>query len=94
MSLFLGRVVHRADLVDDDFFFLGQLVLVQERAHRHVGEDVEGKTEVLARDDGVHAGGLFLREGVDDPAHTVDLLRYGQRGPPRRPLEEHVLQEV
>ena len=89
---------HRVVQVHPDFFddhlLLGLEVVLAERGAEDVGQDVEGRGEVLRQAgdviEGVFLGGLGVVLGAD----AVEVAIDGQGVAPWRSLESHVLEEM
>jgi hypothetical protein len=89
------RVDVHVHLFDDHALLALELVGVELRVADHVDQHVERVVALLACAADVVAGVLLRGEGVEFPAHPVDLHRQvARRRPALRPLEEHVLSEV
>ena len=97
LGVVVGRphrlVLVHADLFDDDVL-LHVEVLVAQAGPQDVGEDVHRLRQVLRQDGGVKDGVLLAGEGVVVGADAVEIAVDVQGRAPRRPLEDHVLQEV
>ena len=88
------RVVQVHPDLFDDHLLLGLEVVLAERGAEDVGEDVEGRRQVLGQAgdvvERVFLGGLGVVLGADAVEVAVD----GQGVARGRPLEGHVLEEV
>ncbi len=94
MNQIVGRVVVHLDLFQDDVLLLTQLLRIECRMEKHVGEHVEGQWDVPVDHLGVVARRLFVGERVEISANAVHGLRNLSRASTLRSLEEHVLDEV
>src|SRR5690606_7525821 len=90
----VGRVVGRADLLQDHALLARELVRVEGRAGENVRENIERKRHVLAEDARVVAGVLKAGGGVKIAAGVLDLLHDLPRVAPRRALEGHMYEQV
>jgi hypothetical protein len=90
----LGRIKRGRDLLQDQVALAGKLGFVEARRHDDVTQDVEGERHVVAHHARIIGGRVDAGRRVQLAAHRLDLLGDILRGPARRSLEGHVLQEM
>ena len=83
-----------ADLLQDHPALDLDVGRLEQRVQHDVGEDVERALDVRLQHPRVVGGHLLAGIGVDVAADVLDLLGDPPRGPGRRALERHVLEEV
>ncbi len=66
----------------------------EDRVEDEVGEDVEGRRDVLVEDLDVEADGFFAGEGVEVAADRIHFAGDALRGAGFGALEDHVLDKV
>ena len=66
------RVQVGVDLVQDDFFFLGQFILGEGGVEGDIGKEVEAAFVVLLEEGGLQAGLFLGGEGVEVATHIVE----------------------
>ena len=90
----VGRVLDHLDLFEDDLLLALDFIGDEGRTQDDVGEQIDGKRQVLVEHLDVVAG-VFLRgEGVELPADRIDRLRDVLGGALLGAFEEHVLDEM
>jgi len=94
VDVVVRRVLDLRDLLDDDVALPVDLFLGELRLREDVGQKVQGERKMLVEDLRVVAGVFLAGERVQHAADRVDLLRDLRRRPPRRALEEQVLEEM
>src|SRR6266567_361679 len=90
----VGGVFEEADLLENDFPLLFDLLRVEQGVEKDVGEERHRLREELVEDLGVIADVLAAGECVEDPAEGVDLPGDLQGAPLRGSLEEEMLDEM
>ena len=94
VDVLVGRVLHHADLLEDDGFLLVDVIEVEQRVDEDVGQQVDGQREVVVGHLDVERRQLLAGEGVHHAPDGIDVGGDVKGRPPGRPLEEHVLDEV
>lgn len=94
VDVLVRRVLHHADLLEDDGLFLVNLVAVEQGVVEDVREQIHGEREVVVGHLDVECRQLLAREGVHHAPDGVDVGGDVEGRAPGRPLEEHVLDEV
>ena len=79
-DMIVGIVARRADLLDDDLLFAGQLVLFEQRILQDIAEDIGGQHHVFLEHAGEIAGVLDRGRGVEVAADIFDGFGNLQRG--------------
>ena len=82
------------DLLDDDPLFALHLLLRESCVQKEIGKKLKCFGGMIARCFGVKAGHILAREGIDLRAERIKRVGELERGARRRPLEEHVLDEM
>ena len=90
----VGRVGDGADLLDDDIVLAQQLLAIESRLRKNVGQHVERQRHVGLEYPRVIGGGLGAGRGVEIAADRLDLLGNLPGAAPPRALERHVLEEM
>ena len=90
----VGRIVRRADLLQDDMLLALQLILVEFRIHQNVGEDVDRERHVVLQDAREERRRLDARRGIDLAADILDVGRDLPRRALARALEGHVFEQM
>ena len=90
----VGRILDRADLLDDDVLLARNLLGIERRLRQDVGQHVEPERHVGFQDARIIGRHLDAGAGVEVAAHRLDLLGDLARGAARRALEGHVLEEM
>ena len=90
----LGRIVRRADLLQDHVLLERQLVRIEQRIADDVAEDVEAERDVVLQEPEIVGGVVDARLRVHLPADRLDRLGDVACAPPLRSLEGHVLEEM
>ena len=94
MDQIIRLVVAPLDLFQDDVEFAPHLLRVEGGVQEHIAQHIHGQWDVFREDTGVIAGVFFGREGVDVAADGVDLVGDLLGVPGRRPLEQHMFDDV
>ena len=90
----VGRVLDRADLLQDDVLLALELVGVERALGENVGDDVERQVDVLAQHAGEIGGLLDAGLGVEVAADVLDRLGDFARAATARALERHVFEQM
>ncbi len=90
----VGRVLDRADLLQDDLFLALQLVLVEDALGQDIGENVDREPGVAGQHMRVIGGLLDARRGIEVAAGAFDLLGNVARRAPPRALEGHMFEKM
>ncbi len=90
----VGRVVGRADLLQDDVFFAPQFFLVERRFRQDVGENIDRERHMVPEHAGIIGGGFRGCRGVEFAADIFDFLGDVACAAAGGALEGHVLEEV
>ncbi len=88
------RVLHHADLFEDDAPLHLDVGLREARAEDDVGQQIERDVDLLVEHVRVEGGVLLPREGVHVPAENVDDAGDVGRRTALGPLEDQVLEEM
>ncbi len=90
----LGIVAGHFDFFEDHGLLARDFIRREGRSENHVGDDVEGRRQMLVEDAGVVAHEFFRGEGVEHAPDAVGLARdiFGRAA--RSALENHVLDEM
>ena len=70
-----GRIQIGVDLVQDDFLFLGQLVLGEGGMEGDVGKEVEAALVMLLEEGGLQAGLLLGGKSIEVAAYVVEATQ-------------------
>ena len=81
-------------LFNDDVLFALKLVAIQGGIEEHVRKDIDRVGDMLGEYLGVIAGVLLVRERIEVAADRVELVGDLPRGSRRRPLEQHMFDDV
>ena len=90
----VGRVLDRADLLDDDVLLALEFLRIEQAVGEDVADHVEREPDVAADHLGEIAGPLDAGLRVEVAADVLDRLGDIARAPPPRPLERHVLEQM
>ena len=90
----VGRVLDRADLLNDDVLLPLELGGVELAVGENVADDVEREPDVASHHPGEIAGALDAGFGVEIAAHIFDRFGDVAGGAPARALERHVFEQV
>ena len=90
----VGRVLDHLDLFEHDLLLALDIAGTERRIQHDVRQHVHRQRQVFVEHLDVVAG-VFLRgERIELPADRINRLRDVLGGPRRRPLEQHMLDEV
>ncbi len=70
----IGRVVGRADFLQDDVFFALQFFVVEGRFRQDIRQDIDRKRHIVLQDAGIVGRGFGRCRGIDFAADIFDLL--------------------
>ena len=90
----VGRVLDRADLLQNDVLLAREFFRIEPAVGEDVGDDVERKVDVLAEHAGEIGGLLDAGLGVEIAADVLDRLGDRPRVALGRALERHVLEQM
>ena len=90
----IRRILDHLDLFEDDALLAVDVRWTERRPHDEVAQQIDRDRQMIVENLDVVAGVLLRRERVELPADGVDRLRNRLRRTRRRPLEQHVLDEM
>jgi len=90
----VGRIVRRADLLDDHALLTCKLRRIERRVGENIGQNVERERHVGLEHARIERGGLHAGRRVEIAADRLDLLGDLLRAAPRRALERHVFEQM
>ena len=90
----VGRIFGRADLLHDHMLLAAELGGIESGIGQDVGQHVQRQRNIGLHHFGVISGVLRAGGGIEVAADRLDLLGDLPRGPARRALERHVLEQM